>query len=88
MMWKKTSEEADIMRSNKKIKIRTKDNTNEEISCSEMARGTKGTRTRINYKDSLVGSSFFNHVSLKEGQVEDYIDEDERMKRKVNKTVR
>jgi len=53
-----------------------------------MARGTKGTRTRINYKDSLVGSSFFNHVSLKEGQVEDYIDEDERMKRKANKTVR
>jgi hypothetical protein len=32
---------------------------------------------RINYKDSPVGSSFFNHVSLEEGQVEDYIDEDE-----------
>jgi hypothetical protein len=43
---------------------------------------------RINYKDSPVGSSFFNHVSLEEGQVEDYIDEDEEDEGKVNKTVR
>jgi hypothetical protein len=50
---------------------------NEEISYSKNGfQQQKFLATGIIYKDSLVGSYFFNLVSLEEGQVEDYIFEE------------
>jgi hypothetical protein len=79
-MWEKNTEDADLLsRSNKKIKVGTKKITliNEEISYSKNGfQQQKFLATGIIYKDSLVGSYFFNLVSLEEGQVEDYIFEE------------